>query len=458
MSLYQTEYPNNSRVVSGTPAIFKDDVVLLCNTSTAPVVINLLEIPDNYWNTIWKLYVVDNSSNASVNNITINAGTGQTINGHSSITLTTNDESAVIRIASNNQFIASRSTAAPSQTITVKDEGTTLTTDVSSIDFVGSGVTATAIGNDVTVTIPSNQLTTKDEGATLTTNTASIDFVGSAVTATNVGDDVTVNILSKVIPINNEDVQITSSVSSITFEGNGVNATAVGDDVTVTVNLPEIPIKDEGVEITPSVASIDFVGNGVVATAVGNDVTVTIDTPDSGWVDLLGFDYISISKPQCRRIGKEIFFRGVIQIPMGSTGLGATGVVQSASSGDAYSNLAYGLVYDAGLTTVSPGSDINSNACLLYSSANPSNSGNLPPYYNSPIPSTNPDVDRNKGVLMYFRRGTSVIPSSVLPLGILDGTYTSGNRQIVNRNIFIGNDDLNFPKNMFLSVTEATII
>ena len=37
--------------------------------------------------------------------------------------------------------------------ITIKDEGTNLTTAVSSIDFVGTGVTATTSGNNVTATI-----------------------------------------------------------------------------------------------------------------------------------------------------------------------------------------------------------------------------------------------------------------------------------------------------------------
>ena len=37
--------------------------------------------------------------------------------------------------------------------ITIKDEGSNLTTAVSSIDFVGSGVTATTSGNNVTATI-----------------------------------------------------------------------------------------------------------------------------------------------------------------------------------------------------------------------------------------------------------------------------------------------------------------
>jgi hypothetical protein len=42
-----------------------------------------------------------------------------------------------------------------SPAITVKDEGTNLTTTLSSIDFTGTGVTASAVGNAVTVNIPS---------------------------------------------------------------------------------------------------------------------------------------------------------------------------------------------------------------------------------------------------------------------------------------------------------------
>lgn len=37
--------------------------------------------------------------------------------------------------------------------IIIKEEGTNITTDVSSINFTGTNVTASAIGNDVTVNI-----------------------------------------------------------------------------------------------------------------------------------------------------------------------------------------------------------------------------------------------------------------------------------------------------------------
>lgn len=136
MSLFQTQYPNNSRVVSGTPAIFKDDVVLLCDTSLGAVTINLLEIPANYWNTIYKLYVVDNSSNAAVNNITINAPTGYTINGLNSLVISTNNASALIRIINNTAYIASLTNAGGSP-IEVKNQGTTITPNATSFDFVG---------------------------------------------------------------------------------------------------------------------------------------------------------------------------------------------------------------------------------------------------------------------------------------------------------------------------------
>jgi hypothetical protein len=49
-------------------------------------------------------------------------------------------------------------TWAPGDSIDVRDEGASLTTAPSSIDFVGEGVTATAVGGAVTVTIPSGGL------------------------------------------------------------------------------------------------------------------------------------------------------------------------------------------------------------------------------------------------------------------------------------------------------------
>ncbi len=64
--------------------------------------------------------------------------------------------------------------------------------------------------------------------------------------------------------------------------------------------------------------------------------TLTANVQDTGWHNLEGFSYMSSysNRPQCRRIGNEIMFRGVIQIPMGTTGSGASGTAIPVNSAD----------------------------------------------------------------------------------------------------------------------------
>lgn len=79
--------------------------------------------------------------------------------------------------------------------LTVKDEGVTLDTAVTSMDFVGSSITATNVGHAVTVTVSAaSSLTVKDEGSNLDTAVTSFDFVGGGVKATNSGHAITVEI------------------------------------------------------------------------------------------------------------------------------------------------------------------------------------------------------------------------------------------------------------------------
>ena len=142
MATFKTKYPNNSREVSGTPTIFADDVSLLCRTSLGAVTINLLEIPDNHWNTLYKLYITDLDNNAATNNITINAGIGQTINNQASYTISTNNGGVVVRILSNGEFIVLDSvTSASSGYDQIQDEGVNLTKRTI-LNFIGSGVSA----------------------------------------------------------------------------------------------------------------------------------------------------------------------------------------------------------------------------------------------------------------------------------------------------------------------------
>lgn len=107
-------YQSISRTVSGTPDISADDQVLLCDTSSGAVVINLLQIPANRWQTTWKLYIIDSTGNAATNNITINAGSGQKINGEDSYVISTNSAYVTVTINGNAKYLCSSSTANPS--------------------------------------------------------------------------------------------------------------------------------------------------------------------------------------------------------------------------------------------------------------------------------------------------------------------------------------------------------
>ena len=240
MALFDTKYPNNSRIVTGTPQLYNDDVVLLCDTSVGAVIINLLEIPPSNWSTQWKLYIVDSGNNASVNNITINSGVGQTINIQPTLTLNTNGASAVVRIVSDTDFIAS------------------------------------------------------------STFTAS------------------------------------SGVQSVT----GLNT-----DNTDPAN-PIVALSVDGITIT---------GAGTLA-----DPLVAVQS-DSGWLNLEGFDHLVgyASRPQCRLIGKQLNFRGVLIVPLATTSGGGTLVpIQlTPAIGSFYANEALPWVYQGvgGVTLVSAG-------------------------------------------------------------------------------------------------------
>lgn len=145
MAMFSTKYPNNSRTVTGTPQLYNDDVILNCDTSTGAVIINLLEISANFWNTQWRLYIIDSGNNASVNNITINAGSGQTINGSSSLVVSTNSAQIVLQISSNTAFVGVESyCCAGAQGVTSIIAGTGITVNQPTGD-----VTVTAIGTGI---------------------------------------------------------------------------------------------------------------------------------------------------------------------------------------------------------------------------------------------------------------------------------------------------------------------
>jgi hypothetical protein len=135
------------------------------------------------------------------------------------------------------------------------------------------------------------------------------------------------------------------------------------------------------------------------------------DVQDTGWKDLLGFAYMAgnSNRPQCRRIGNEVHFRGYITIPMGNADEGASGTVNAAPTPTSYVPLSYGKTFN----TVDSGNAADSCELTTYSGAN----------WTSGI-----------ALALLFNRGNSVIPSGILSPGqVFDGAYTQGTRNIIFR-------------------------
>jgi hypothetical protein len=214
-----TFYKNTFRTITGIiNPVFDNDVVLLCDTSLSTVNLTLLEIVADRFSTQYKLYIVDKSNNAGTNNITITAPIGFTVNNSSVAVINVNNGVAVITISSNTTYNAQFNyTVGGGGAIIVKNEGTIITTNASSFDFVGADVNATAIGTSVTVAIQSNfAVVTYAQLQTLISTNALIPsqqylITDAIFTFTAYGTNPTVSIIVEAVT-NNE----------ITISGNGI--------------------------------------------------------------------------------------------------------------------------------------------------------------------------------------------------------------------------------------------
>ena len=171
MILNSTKYKNPERTIVGTALpvvnqVSNADTIILCDTSLGAVILQLLEIPNDKWNTTYKLYIADKSNNASVNNITINAPVGFTINNQSSLVISTNGGAVVIRVASNTGYLGNLTINSGGSVSVVNQQNpfavpTTLTTALKKL--IVNGFSTTNSGDDVTlqnafVEIDTNQL------------------------------------------------------------------------------------------------------------------------------------------------------------------------------------------------------------------------------------------------------------------------------------------------------------
>lgn len=116
--------------------------------------------------------------------------------------------------------------------ITVQEEGVNVGTPagITTVNFTGTGATATGAGPLATVTIPG--LTVRDENVQIGNPITSINFVGNGVVATAVGPLATVTIPGGIT------VQVDPpnfGISTLNFLGAGVTVTALPPLATITI-------------------------------------------------------------------------------------------------------------------------------------------------------------------------------------------------------------------------------
>jgi hypothetical protein len=168
------------------------------------------------------------------------------------------------------------STMSTNAAIAVKEEGTTLTSGVKSLNFVGSGITATTSGDDVTVTVSSGSGTVTSVAATGGTG---ISVSGSPITTsgtltiTNTAPDQTVSLTASTgISTSGTypSFTITNSAPDQTVvltAGTGINTSGTYPSFTVTNSAP-----DQTVVLTA--------GTGINTSGTYPNFTINNSAPD----------------------------------------------------------------------------------------------------------------------------------------------------------------------------------
>ena len=129
--------------------------------------------------------------------------------------------------------------------ITILEDGSTLPSLATGLNFTGAGITATGTGNTKTIDVPGG-IQVDDEGSTQVAVATEVDFVGAGVVVDNPS----------------------TGRARVTIAGGGGGS--------------GITIQDEGSTLTTLATTLDFVGSGVTASGTGASKTITIPGGASG--------------------------------------------------------------------------------------------------------------------------------------------------------------------------------
>ena len=178
--------------------------------------------------------------------------------------------------------------------IAVKEEGTTLTNGVKSLNFVGTGITATTSGDEVTVTVAGGSGTVTSVAATVpaflsvagspitTSGTLAITLSGTALPIANGGIGATTLAGASIVTYTG-----TETLTNKTFTGYTETVFALGTSGTINLNPANGTIQTCALSGNPTFTQ-SFSSGQSLTLRLTNGSTYTVTWPSIVWVSSTG--------------------------------------------------------------------------------------------------------------------------------------------------------------------------
>ena len=219
---------------SGTPGSSGAYTQIIPTTSTPPILFyqcSAHSLMGSYvkfgTGTVGDTYSIDVTQDGDNVDLKLDAasGTDSTVQltAGTNVTLTRNNSQEVTIAASGGG-------------ITVQEEGSSLSTAATTLNFTGSAVTASGTGATKTIDVTGGAITVQDEGSSLSTAATTLNFTGSGVTASGNGAVKTIDITgggSSGGTVTIEKNVYTGDGSDVTFD----TTTAIANENNVQVYL-----------------------------------------------------------------------------------------------------------------------------------------------------------------------------------------------------------------------------
>ena len=172
--------------------------------------------------------------------------------------------------------------------LTVQEEGSSLSTAATTLNFVGSGVTATGSGATKTITVSAgggSALTVQEEGSSLSTAATTLNFVGSGVTATGSGATKTITVAASGagtgdIGFSSATISTASGNTDITIDPHGTGGVVINSNSgTAALTVAGTYLGLDAAQVAPRIKLLNDSSSPAVGDYVG---AVTVNQPDSG--------------------------------------------------------------------------------------------------------------------------------------------------------------------------------